>query len=369
MDYKVRNNINGKSIAKAYLIIYLLFFIGFMFIFKNTSFFQEINNGGRNLFYVQVINYTMPVIEKSNFDSDDLYENQFTMKKLFSNFFGIQLDNGSTIFGKEIAYIAATNEANDSNGQKSGFQKLIDSFVLKDNDISTQNNSNNNQTNTPQSSEINATINTFDEKYKMKTQRTKPQVLIYHSHTAESFVPYGPSNTDLNKSVAAVGEELAQELRKYGVNVIADKTVHDTNYLKSYTRSGETLDNYLKQYGDFDIIIDLHRDSVENKAVLTTNINGTSVAKTMFVMANQNPHYSKNIALVNNLISISNRAFPGLMRTTYEYETGTRYFNQNKSNNAVLLEIGSHMNTLGEAKNSGRCLARIIAEYLSSKGE
>ncbi|MHC1683492.1 MAG: stage II sporulation protein P [Clostridiaceae bacterium] len=336
---------------------------------NNTTFWKEINKSGRNLFYVQVINYTMPTLEKTNFDSDDLYENQFTFKKLFYSLLGIQLDNGTSVFGKEIAYMGATNRGIDSGGEKSNFQKLIDSFVLKDNDISTNESANNNQTNVPQGSDVSANINIFDEKYKMKTAHSKPQVLIYHSHTAESFVPYGPSNTDITKSVAAVGEELAQELRKYGVNVISDKTAHDTNYLKSYTRSGETFDNYLKQYGDFDLIIDLHRDSVENKAVLTANINGNNVAKTMFVMANKNPHYSKNIAVANSLINISNRIFPGLMRNTYEYETGTRYFNQNKSNNAVLIEVGSHMNTLGEAKNSGRCLARIIAEYLSSKGE
>lgn len=369
MDYKVRNNINIRNIAKIYLVIFLIFFLGSVFIFRNTNFWQEINNNGRNLFYVQVINYTMPIIEKNNFDSDDLYENQFTIKKVLASFLGIQLDNNKSVIGKEIAYISATNDAENNNGQKSNFQKLIDSFVLKDNDISTDNTNKNDQTSNPQNSEVNATINTFDEKYKMKAQHNKPQVLIYHSHTAESYIPYGPSNTDLSKSIAAVGEELAGELRKYGVNVIADKTVHDTNYLKSYTRSGETFDNYLKQYGDFDMIIDLHRDSVENKDVLTTKENGVNVAKTMFVMANQNPHYSKNIALVNSLIGISNRVFPKLMRNTYEYEIGTRYFNQNKSNNAVLIEVGSHVNTLGEAKNSGKCLARIIAEYLSSKGE
>lgn len=370
MDYKVRSNINLVNIIKIYSFMFLIFFLGYIIIFKNVGFWKELNSDGRNLFYVQVINYTMPTIEKSNFDKDDLYENQFTIKRILNVFLGIQLDDSKSVLGKEISYIDVEKEAGNGNKQKNNLQKLIESFVLKDNDISRDNSlDKNNQGNSPQNSDVNATISTFDEKYKMKSQKSKPQVLIYHSHTAESYVPYGPSNTDVNKSVAAVGEELAGELRKYGVNVIEDKTAHDTNYLKSYARSGETLDNYLKQYGDFGIIIDLHRDSVENKAALTTKINGTSVAKTMFVMANQNPHYSKNIALVNNLIGVSNRVFPGLMRSTYEYETGTRYFNQNKSNNAVLIEVGSHMNTLGEAKNSGRCLARIIAEYLSSKGE
>lgn len=213
------------------------------------------------------------------------------------------------------------------------------------------------------------TVNIIDEKLIKPVNNGKPEVFIYHTHTCESYSP-GPTNTqDSTKSVVAVGDALQQELEKnYGVSVIHDKTIHDIyTYLKSYIRSAVTIDKYLKTYGDFKLVIDIHRDSLENKATETIKLNGVNTARFMFVTAENNPHAAKNLAVVNKLISISNKLYPGLCKETYPYIHGTSAFNQGKSNNSILIEVGSYINTTAEAKNTSKYLSTIIAEYLNNK--
>lgn len=165
---------------------------------------------------------------------------------------------------------------------------------------------------------------------------------------------------------------ITQELeKKYGIAVIHDTTVHDRgDYNGSYKKSAVTLDKYLKSYGNFKLIIDLHRDSVEKSAV-TTKINGQSVARFMFVVTQKNPRYEKQKKLIDSMIKTSNKLFPDLLRGNeiYPYQWGMDYYNQNKSDNAVLIEVGSNTNTIDEVKNTGKYLARIIAEQINGKHE
>ena len=72
-------------------------------------------------------------------------------------------------------------------------------------------------------------------------------ILIFHTHTCESYTAsdkyqYEPTGTyrttDLNYTVAKVGEELTDYLQKYGYNVTHDTTYHDyPAYTGSYNRS------------------------------------------------------------------------------------------------------------------------------------
>ena len=110
----------------------------------------------------------------------------------------------------------------------------------------------------------------YDPNLKKTLNKAKPEVLIYHSHTSEAYRASDndtskiSSSSDVTKNVSSVGDVIKEELeKKYGIAVIHDKTVHDKgNYYGAYKKSGVTLDKYLKEYGDFKLIIDLHRDSV-----------------------------------------------------------------------------------------------------------
>ena len=205
---------------------------------------------------------------------------------------------------------------------------------------------------------------------------SKPEVFVYHSHNSEGYVLSGAADDIWNtsKNVTGVGEVLTNELEgRYGISVVHDETVHNVVYKNSYLRSSQTVDRYLKTFGDFKLIIDLHRDSTIGRNAVVTKFNGVNVARYEFVMCKGNPHFAKNMMVVNKLMSISEKLFPGLLRAgpeakgVYYYNTGMRYYNQDKSNNAMLIEVGSNMNTPEEAREAAKYLARIIAEYVNGK--
>ncbi|MBK5242285.1 stage II sporulation protein P [Clostridium sp.] len=217
----------------------------------------------------------------------------------------------------------------------------------------------------------------YNPNLKQALNKAEPRVLIYHTHTCEAYLTSDKetlkttNSLDPTRSVCAVGDVITEELeKKYGIAVVHDKTVNDKgDYDNAYKKSGVTLDKYLKEYGDFDLIIDIHRDSVKNKILVMTKINGVNVAKFQFVVTEKNPRYDKQKKLINSMIGISNKLYPDLLRDTpiYPYQYGLGFYNQNKSDNAVLLEVGTYTNDIGEGKNTAKYLARIIAEQLNGK--
>ena len=69
------------------------------------------------------------------------------------------------------------------------------------------------------------------------------------------------------------------------------------------------------------------------------------------------------------MIGISKKLFPGLIdkREIYYHDWGIDFYNQNRSDNAILVEVGNNNNTVEQVKNTGMYLSRIIAEQLSGK--
>ena len=99
----------------------------------------------------------------------------------------------------------------------------------------------------------------------------KNNILIFHTHTCESYTPsetypYEQTGnfrtTDLNYTVARLGDELTNYLLGFGFKVNHDKTYHDyPAYTGSYSRSLESVKKDLQE-NPSDIIIDLHRDAI-----------------------------------------------------------------------------------------------------------
>jgi len=316
--------------------------------------------------YNEILAYNIPVIGLKN--AKELGDGENFLKESIFNLLGIG-DSYLGIVGREIAYI----DSNTYNklpinhmAQGRADEYGVDRFLLNEDQVYEEENiskGDGNMNSAP----------TFTPELK-KEMTTKPEVLIYHTHTCESYAPYGTNSQDMNKNITVAGEELKKELEKYGVSVIHDITIHDiASYNDSYERSRVTLNKYLEQYKDFKLIIDLHRDSVENKKAVTTIINGESVARFSFVMTKKNPHYENQIKVVEKIRGISNKLYPGdksspsLNKGTFYYNYGRKYYNQDTSSNAILMELGSHINTMDEVKASGKYIARILAEYINGK--
>ncbi|WP_242960817.1 stage II sporulation protein P [Clostridium peptidivorans] len=351
--YKVNNHHNLKLMFAIFSFIASIILI-LPFAVKATS-------GGEtsreNTFYIQVLNNAMPIVKTSVFNEEDLAEGGFSIKKEVLSLFNIDLNNPLALVLREIPSMYQEGEEGETHEES----VIFNPFKLSEKDISIE-----------QEQKLDLpdkTVGVYNPKLKKTLNKAKPEVLIYHTHTTESFAGIGKDSLQADKNICATGDALAKELEEnYGISVIHDKTVHNAaSYTQSYTRSGPTVDKYLKKYGDFKIIIDLHRDSVPDKKAVTTRMNGQDVNKIMFVMSKTNPRYEKNLAVVNSLIKISDSLFPGYCRGILAYNRGSSHFHQNKSNNAVLIELGSYVNTIQEAKESTKYLGRIIAEYINGK--
>ena len=203
----------------------------------------------------------------------------------------------------------------------------------------------------------------------------KTTVAIFHTHTCESYTPsekypYEQTGnyrtTDLNYSVARVGDELEKYLKSYNFNVIHNKTYHDyPAYTGSYTRSKETVENLLKN-NKSDIIIDLHRDAIGSKSNYdpSVKIGEDEVAKLMFVIGTNggglyHPQWQSNLQFAIKVQQKANEMYPGLLKPIIV--RNSRY-NQHLGKAACIIEVGATGNTLDQCLTSMKYLSKIMSE-------
>lgn len=195
------------------------------------------------------------------------------------------------------------------------------------------------------------------------------KVLIYHTHTSESYS--GIENysdayrtEDNNCNVVRVGEILKEELNKYGIYVRHDTTIHDSpSYNGAYKSSLNTVNNILKNE-NYDIIIDIHRDALASNSQYrpTAQINGETVAKLMFVVGSdaaglKHDNWIENLKFALLMQERGNEVFPGLFR---DIHLSTSRYNQHTSDKTVILEVGATGNTIDEACASMKYFAMLI---------
>lgn len=205
----------------------------------------------------------------------------------------------------------------------------------------------------------------------------KKNIVIFHTHTCESYTPSEAYNyeqtgnfrtTDLNYSVARVGDELEKYLIERKFNVYHDKTYHDyPAYTGSYKRSLQTVENVLKK-NNSDIIIDLHRDAIGSKSNYDPSVKiGEDVAaKMMFVIGTNggglyHPNWENNLQFAIQIQEKANEMYPGLFKPIIV--RNSRY-NQHLGKAACIIEVGATGNTLEQCLNSMKYLSKIFDEAL-----
>ena len=181
-----------------------------------------------------------------------------------------------------------------------------------------------------------------------------PRVYIYSTHPNEKYI---------DNTISYASLILQEKLNSLQVETIVEERsvidyLEDNNleFDDSYKATREFLSDKLKIY-DFDLIIDLHRDAVNNT---TVKINNKEYAKIMFV---QNVNYKDNITLANKLNDILNEKYSGITRGIYNKYVDN--FNQDLNNNVLLIELGGNTNTFEQVNNSIDALAYSIKELLN----
>lgn len=209
----------------------------------------------------------------------------------------------------------------------------------------------------------------------------EPQVLIYHTHTTESFEPFvrdeydagfNYRTTDPTKNVVMVGDAIQAELEAQGIGVIHVRTIHDyPSYNGSYARSRETIVPILEQYPDIKVALDIHRDAVADDGISYQpyiEADGREAAQVMIISGCDDgtlgmPEYMKNFHFACSLQQKMESDHPGLTRPIlFDY----RHYNQDLTTGSLLIEVGSHCNTLDQVQYAGQLVGRSLAELLLS---
>ena len=202
----------------------------------------------------------------------------------------------------------------------------------------------------------------------------KPCVLIVHTHATESYKntgQYTPSDpyrtTEEGHNMLAVGDRLAEILISGGISVIHDRTLHDyPTYSTAYTKARETIRKHLRENPNICLVLDIHRDSVEdgkgNQLAMTATAGGKTVAQLELIVGTNaggqsHPNWQKNAALAVKLQTVLEEEFYGICRPVVF--RSSRY-NQDLTGGSLIVEVGTAGNTMQEALGSVEVLANAI---------
>ena len=210
--------------------------------------------------------------------------------------------------------------------------------------------------------------------------KTKPAILIFHTHTTEGFeildrpwyaADWSSRTENGAKSIVRVGEEMAKTLERAGWRVIHDRTIYDRQYTGAYDKSRAAVLKHLEENPDIQVTLDVHRDAIHtNKGVHikpVAGINGKNAAQVMIITGVQEgaiesyEGWEGNLRFAAKLHMAAEERYPGLMRPLY---FAPRKYNMDVTPFSLLLEMGSDANTLEEAVYSGRLIGDVLAGML-----
>ena len=198
-----------------------------------------------------------------------------------------------------------------------------------------------------------------------------PQILIYHTHSQETFADSIPGNEQTG--IMGVGEVLAEILRKqYGYNVMHHMGQYDVGDRDhAYANAEGPIEQLLAENPSIEVVIDLHRDAVDKHMV--REVNGVQMAPIMFfnglsrtkalgdISYLNNPNLTGNLAFSLQMQIAAAEYYPNLTRPIYL--KGYRY-NMHFKEKYLLIEMGSYTNTQEEARNAMVPLADLLNRVL-----
>ncbi len=218
--------------------------------------------------------------------------------------------------------------------------------------------------------------NLMEKDLAIDTDTDGPQILIYHTHSQEAFADSRPG--DLRDTIIGVGERLKEILTdQYGFEVLHHTKVYDMidgklDRNKAYNLAAPDIEALLKAYPSIQVVIDLHRDGVDDYRFVT-EFNGKPVAKIMFynglsrtarngpVDYLPNPYIADNLAFSFQLQMKAAEYYPGFTRNIY---LQSLRYNQHLCSHSLLIESGTQLNTVEEEYNAMEPLADILNQVL-----
>ncbi len=209
---------------------------------------------------------------------------------------------------------------------------------------------------------------------------SKPTVLIYHTHTTETYImtdngkfssDYSERSDDKKINMIRVGDEIAKVLESNGIGVIHDTTVYDSVYTGAYSKSREGIKKILEKYPSIIITLDIHRDAIyydSNTRIKQITQLGNDKAAQMMIIAGAEdgsitnfPSWETNLEFALRLQKTANDKYKNLMKPILFC---CRKYNMDITPYSLLIEVGTDMNTLKEAAYSGRLLGDVLTDFI-----
>ena len=204
-----------------------------------------------------------------------------------------------------------------------------------------------------------------------------PKILIYHTHSQEMFAD--SVEGDASTSIVGIGDYLTALLNDtYHIPTMHHTAVYDLIDGKldrslAYDLAKPDLQKILDENPSIEVVIDLHRDGVNEGTHLVTEVNGKPTAQIMFfnglskTRANgeidylANPYIQDNLAFSLQMQVAANNEYPGFTRRIYL--RGYRY-NMHFKPKSLLVEAGAQTNTVEEMRNAMEVLADLLHTVL-----
>jgi stage II sporulation protein P len=224
--------------------------------------------------------------------------------------------------------------------------------------------------------EVNIDLNKYlsVKEIEKEEEDSLPKIYLYNTHQTETYTNSYIEDISINPTVIMNDYILENLFNENGYKTIVEensvKDVLNNNnwkYSNSYKVTRIFLDEVKEKYPSLEYFIDIHRDSL-GKSNTTIQIDDKSYAKVMFIIGLENPNYTENLKLVEEINSKLNSYYPNLSKGIYKKggEGVNGVYNQDFDKNTILIEIGGYENTPTEVLNStlafGKCFLEVINE-------
>ena len=324
---KLKKKTNKK---KKFKYLFLIIFIYFIFSYTFYNSFKNNKELSNEKFITFILN---------NGNSNFTYEYKFPtiINKTMNHLLKIDFTNPSTLFNESILGYTIEEEKEDDYSNLDELKEV--SYYMSD---------------------------------PYKVDIDNPIVYIYNSHQLENYDNYNLEIYGITPNVLMASYLLKEKLNQKGISTIVEDTnltefleLNNWNHANSYRASRIFMLDKQNTYKSLKYYIDIHRDSV-NKNLSTINIDDKTYARILFVVGKEHKNYQKNLKLANDINNLFNKYYKGLSRGVYEKEGSgvDGIYNQDISENAMLIELGAVENNIDEVLNTINAISDILSIYI-----
>ncbi len=201
----------------------------------------------------------------------------------------------------------------------------------------------------------------------------KMNIILFHTHGTEAYkenVKKNYRSENVKNNIVGIGSIIAKNLINYGLDITHLKDYNDLpSYNLSYANSKKLVTKNLDPQKK-NLIIDIHRDGADAESdyekilesATRVKINNEYIATFSIIIGGENANIEDLKKIANTVKSVSDSLYPGLCRGVVIRDGA--YFNQNISDYALLLEVGSNLNTVDEAKITADFLSEILCNAI-----